>query len=91
MTTDRNIKKLINKLDKPKRNKKDKLDNVDLAKYSFLKTLEFTPPRPAKTLGFVEKMGKFVINFHNRFIEVDPLVGAFRRYKTKGDYPSNPV
>ncbi len=92
MTTDRNIRKLINKFDKPKiKLKREKTKDFELDKYSFLANFEFMPPRPPKTLGFVQKMGKFVINFHDRFIEVDPVIGAFRRYKLKSDYPSNPV
>ncbi len=91
LTTDRNIRKLINKLDKPKKLKRLKTNEFDAQKYTFLKTLEFTPPKPPKVLGRVEKMGKFVFNFHDRFIEVDPVIGSFRRYKLKSDYPTNTV
>jgi hypothetical protein len=56
-----------------------------------MKNLEFMPPKPPKTLGFIQKMGKFIINFHDRFLEIDPIIGSFRRYKLQSDYPSNPV
>jgi len=39
----------------------------------------------------MDKMGRFIINFHRRYVEVDPIAGTFRRYKTKEDYPLNPV
>ena len=78
-------------MDKPKRIKRLKTNENDFGKYSFLKSLEFTPPKTPKIIGHIEKMGKFVFNFHDRFIEVDPVIGCFRRYKLKSDYPSNPV
>lgn len=90
ITTDRNIKKLINKLEKPRRTKR-KTNELGIDKFSFLKGLGFIPPKPPKSLGFLQKMGKFVFNFHDRFVEIDPIVGSFRRYKQKADYPSNPL
>jgi len=89
LTTDKNIKKLINKFEKPAK-KINKSKTHDIDKYSFLSNL-FLPPKPPKSLGFVEKMGTLVLNFHYRFIEVDPVIGAFRRYKTKENYPTNPM
>jgi hypothetical protein len=56
-----------------------------------LSNFEFIPPRPPKTFGFLEKMGSLIFNYHHRFIEINPISGAFRRYKTRADYPSNPV
>ena len=97
LTTDRNIKKLISKYDKPKKSAEKKKtksqleDSRDLEKYSFLKKLTYRPPRPPKTVGFLEKMGSFVINFHNRYVEIDPIIGSFRRFKTFQDYPNNPM
>lgn len=97
MTTDKNIRKLINKFDKHQRKSERKDKSVgnlvvkDIDKYSFLRMLDYTPPRPPKTFGMMEKMGKLVFNFHERYIEVDPVVGSFRRFKTKEDYPRNPL
>jgi len=97
LTSDRNIKKLISKFDKPKKTidkKKSKSqleESKDLEKYPFLKKITYKPPKPAKTVGFLEKMGTFVINFHKRYIEIDPLIGSFRRFKTFEDYPNNPM
>ncbi len=76
------------KLKSPKLVKKKTAKNMQ---YSFLSNFEFTPPQPPKALGFIEKMGSWIFNFNNRFIEVDPVMGAYRRYKQKSDYPSNPV
>jgi hypothetical protein len=89
LTNDKNIKNLINKFDKPKKKKKNR-NNIE-GPYSFLSNFEFIPPKPPKTFGFLKKMGRFVLNFHYRFIEIDPIMGALRRYKTREEYPSNPL
>lgn len=97
MTTDRNIKKLISKYDKPKNiadKKKTKSqieESKEMEKFSFLKKLTYRPPKPPKTVGYLEKMGTFVINFHKRYVEIDPIIGSFRRFKTIQDYRNNPV
>jgi len=97
LTTDRNIKKLISKYDKPKKaidKKKTKSqieDSKNIEKYSFIKKLSYKPPKPPKTIGYLEKMGTFVINFHKRYIEIDPIIGSLRRFKSIEDYPNKPV
>jgi hypothetical protein len=58
-------------------------------RFSFLKVLEYVPPRPPKTFGYLEKMGKLVINFNKRYIEVDPIVGSMRRFSRESDYPNH--
>jgi hypothetical protein len=88
LTTEKSIKKLINKIINPK---KDKSSTQSSEKgYSFLKQISFHPPKPPKCLGFVEKLGSFLFVYRSRYIEIDPLVGSFRRYKSIYDYPSNP-
>ena len=62
-----------------------------IKKYDFLQNLTFIPPLPPKTLGLVEKMGKLLFNYKTRFIEVDPSLGIFRRFKNKNNYPNNPI
>ncbi len=62
-----------------------------MAKYSILKCIEYTPPKPPRALGYIDKMGGFIINFNLRFIEIDPIVGSFRRYLCRADYPLNPM
>ena len=90
LTTDKNIKKIINKYDKPAPRKRDKASKeIDFTKYGIFKSIEYIPPKPPKVKGYVEKMGKFIINFSERFIEIDPIVGSFRRYKSQSYYPSN--
>lgn len=95
LTTDRNIRKLINKFDKPKTKIKKEKNGYnreeDIGKYSILKGIEFIPPRPPKALGYIEKMGKFIFNYHSRYLEIDPSVGSLRRFKKIEDYPNNPV
>ena len=56
-----------------------------------MKNNTFIPPKPPKTLGIVEKMGKFLFNYNERYIEVDPSLGIFRRFQSKKDYPNNPL
>ena len=56
-----------------------------------MKNNSFIPPRPPKTLGKVKKMGKFLFNYNERYIEVDPSLGIFRRFESKNDYPNNPL
>ena len=53
--------------------------------------IEYLPPKPPKTNGYIEKMGKLVLNFHKRYIEIDPVGGLLLRFKTLNDYPSNPM
>lgn len=56
-----------------------------------MKKIDYKPPKPPKTVGYVNKMGSFVFNFHKRYLEIDPIVGSFRRFKIFQDYPNNPV
>jgi hypothetical protein len=97
LTTDRNIKKLISKYDKPKKTADKKKtrsqieESKEMEKFGFLKKLTYRPPKPPKTVGYLEKMGTFVINFNKRYVEIDPIIGSFRRFKTIQDYPNNPV
>jgi hypothetical protein len=35
-------------------------------------------------------MGKLVVNFHRRIIEVDAVEGIMLRFKNDHEYPSNP-
>lgn len=89
LTSDKNIQRLINKLTKHKKISNEEL--VDTGKFTFLRNFSFIPPKPPKTLGFIEKMGKFIFNFNVRFIEVDALGGSFKRYKRYEDYPNSPL
>jgi hypothetical protein len=82
---------LINKFDNPRRTeRKTKIKEEAKNKYSILKIIKYLPPVPPKTMGWLEKMGKFVVNFHKRILEVDAVEGIMLRFKTQSDYPSNP-
>ena len=61
------------------------------AKFDFIKSLPFIPPKPPKTIGYADKMGKLFFNYKRRFIEVDPFVGSFRRFASHEQYPENPI
>ena len=95
MTSDKNIKKLINKFNKPKKcNEKKKKTPIEeekeLEKFEFYRDIPFKPPKPPKIIGYLEKMGNLIFNFRSRFIEIDPIFGSLRRYKYIEDYPNNP-
>jgi len=86
LSSDRNIKKLIKKYFKCKNNSLN-----DENKYPFLKLLPFIPPKPSKTRGPIQKTSRYFASFKNRFIEVDPIIGSFRRYAAIDQFPNNPL
>lgn len=89
LTTDKNIKKLINKFTNPhKKISNKRLQNREL---TFIKNLSFVPPRPPRITGKVEKMGNLALKYNLRFIEIDPIVGSLRRFKNFKDFPNNPL
>ena len=98
LTTDKNITKLIGKYDKPRKSE-DKLkkkspqlkpDDILFQKFGLSKKIPYRPPKPPKAIGYLEKMGTFIFNYNRRFLEVDPIVGSFRRFKNLEDYPNIP-
>ena len=105
LATDKNVKNLLYKLLNPKKRRDskkkatvkasntisvNKVENND--KFDFIKSLPFIPPKPPKTIGYTDKMGKLFFNYKNRFIEVDPFVGCFRRFVNKDEYNNkNPI
>lgn len=86
LSSDKNIIKLFNK----KIKKKLALREAETSSYEILRNLTFIPPKPPKTLGFIQKMGMFVFNFNLRFIEIDAIGGSLKRYKNYKDYPNTP-
>ena len=87
LCNDKNIIKLIQR---HKKHKENKSGQVDLSQFPFLKTLSFIPPKPPKTVGFVEKMGMMIFNWNLRFLELDALAGSLKRYVDIEDYPNKP-
>ena len=87
LTTDNNIKKLLVKsMIKSPDFKNEDLDNINID-ISLYKNSCFTPPKPPKTIGHLEKRG-VIIPFYSRiFVEVDPILGTFKKYKSKHNYP----
>lgn len=91
LTTDKNIKKLINKFISPRKSgdkKKLSEDDIEIAKFHIGKQIPFRPPRPTKAIGFLEKAGNLMFNYNSRFLEVDSIVGSLRRFKCEEDYPN---
>jgi hypothetical protein len=66
------------------------LKENDISNYQFFRNLNFVPPKPNKTIGFVSKMGMLVFNFNLRFLEVDAIGGSLKRFKNYSDYPNTP-
>ena len=94
MTTDTNIKKLLRKVMDKKNS--DKSLNIHLnnneQNHNFDSIIErdFTPPKPEKTLGNVEKIGEYLPIYRYRFLELDPILGYLKRFKSLQDFPTNP-
>lgn len=65
-------------------------NNRNFTGYEFIAALDFKPPKPPKAIGFVQKEGKRLPVFRYRYIEVDPLSGTLKRFKTIKDYPNKP-
>ena len=79
LTNDEKIKKVLKNYMNKKLNK-----NILEEKNNFV------PPKPNKTLGFIEKIGQWLPTFKLRLIEIDPSLGYMKRYKSKDDYPLYP-
>ena len=102
LATDKNVRNLLDKLLNPKKRRDSKrkatvkqANNISVVnndKFDFIKSLPFIPPKPPKTIGYTDKMGKLFFNYKNRFIEVDPFIGCFRRFVNKDEYNNkNPI
>ena len=79
LTNDEKIKKVLKNYMNKKSNK-----NILVEKNNFV------PPKPNKTIGFIEKIGQWLPTYKIRLIEIDPTLGYIKRYKTKDDYPFYP-
>ena len=89
LTTDNNIKKLLVKsMIKSPNFKNEDLSNInsDIALY---KKNYFTPPRPPKIIGFLEKRGQIIPFYKTIFVEIDPVSGHFKKFKGNNNYPKD--
>ena len=87
LTTDNNIRKLLVKsmVKSPNfRHESLKNINVDISLY---KKNYFTPPKPPKTIGFLEKRGQIIPLYKTIFVEIDPILGHFKKFKGNKYYP----
>ena len=92
LTNNEYIQNLINKVIKYqyfKEKEKSILnkDNKDFSKFKFLKELEYIPECPYRYVGFINKKGKILSSYHQRFIEINANKNFFLRFKLKEDYP----
>ena len=89
LTTDNNIKKLLVKsMIKSPNFKNEDLDNInnDLSLYQ---KNYFTPPKPPKIIGFLEKRGQFIPFYTKIFVEIDPVSGYLKKFKGNNNYPKD--
>ena len=89
LTTDNNIKKLLIKsMIKSPNFKNENLYNINLDIFVF-KNNYFTPPKPPKIIGFVEKRGQIIPFYKTIFVEIDPIMGHLKKFKDYNNYPNN--
>ena len=92
LTSNKYIKKLINKVTKDKNDKENEniksLENMKhLSTFKFLKELDNIPVCPFRYVGYCSKRGKRFSKYNQRFIEINASKNLFLRYKFKEDYP----
>ena len=89
LTNDDNIKKLLVKsMVKSPSFKNEDLKNINLD-ISFYKKSYFTPPKPPKTIGVLEKRGQIIPFYKTIFVEIDPILGHFKKFKEYSYFPDN--
>ena len=89
LTTDNNIKKLLVKsMVKSPNFKNEDLNNINID-ISLYKKNYFTPPRPPKIIGILEQRGELIPLYKAIFVEIDPISGNFKKFKSKKNYPNN--
>ena len=89
LTTDNNIKKLLVKsMIKSPNFKYENLNNINLD-ISLYKNNYFTPPKPPKIIGFLEKRGQIIPFYKTIFVEIDPIMGYLKKFKGDSYYPNN--
>ena len=87
LTTNNNIRKLLVKsMVKSPNFRHESLININLD-ISLYKKNYFTPPKPPKTIGFLEKRGKIIPFYKTIFVELDPILGHFKKFKGDKYYP----
>lgn len=58
-------------------------------KFSFLNELNDIPKPLPKVCGIVYKIGRKLPIFRERYVEINPIEGVFKRFKSIKDYPNN--
>ena len=59
--------------------------------YSFLNTLNNIPVKPPIVFGAIKKLEGLFNSRKKIYIEIDPIKGLLRTFKTFEDYPNNPL
>ena len=95
MTNDNNIKKLLKKvMDKKNKYNNNINNNIfnsnEFSNNSTINEKNFIPPKQDKILGIVEKIGEYLPIYRYRFLELDPILGYLKRFKSVQDFPTNP-
>ena len=89
LTTDNNIKKLLVKsMIKSPNFKNEDLNNIN-SDISLYQKNYFTPPKPPKIIGFLEKRGQLIPFYTTIFVEIDPVSGYLKKFKGNNNYPKD--
>ena len=89
LTTDENIKKILKKaMIYSLKDDENSFITGDTELSIYVDNF-FTPPKPPITIGTIEKRGQILPKYKNIFIEVNPILGCIKKYKTSSDYPKN--
>ena len=69
---------------------KDNANNINNKNYLFLNRLKNIPPKPPFLFGEIETIGGIFNSGKKRIIELNPIKGLLRIFKTFDNYPKNP-
>ena len=89
--TYKNISNFINKYKNLLIEQKKTKSALNLSdKYDFLKKIAKFPTKPPFVYGDIEKAGGLWRVYRKRFVEINPMKGVMRRYKSKSEFPEFP-
>jgi hypothetical protein len=66
------------------------IDSKMTQKFSFIEIFRFLPLRPSRATGIVKIMGGLIFNYNKRYIELDPIIGSLRIFKSINHFPHTP-
>lgn len=91
LSSDNLIRKRIFKTLENFKQKQHELEENLINQYTFVNNDKFVPMKPSKVVGSIHKMGRFLLNYYKRYLEIDPVFGSLRRFERKSLYPYQPL